>query len=166
MTFSADDIPHSIASVTAAQFVGRHHVADGYFFDGRGDAYAAFFTAAPAATPLWTSADTRHAVFPIDDPAFRVPPTARPTDPDFTAPDPVVLRCNGRTVGFYFAGMAWIDPEHRGRGLSTMMILAACVAAGGPVYDTAATMGFTPAGHAAHKAAHREAVRIAAGAAA
>jgi hypothetical protein len=163
MSFSPADIPPSLASVSAAAFVGRHHVAEGYFFDGRAPEYRAFFAARPAPRPLWTSACGRYSVAAVEDPDFEVPPTAVLNAPDFVTPPPVLLRHAARTVGFYYGGMAWIDREHRGRGLAPMMILAGCVAAGGPTYDTESTMGFSAAGFAAHLAAHREAVRIAAG---
>jgi hypothetical protein len=165
LPFAPDAIPASILSATPAEFVGRCHVHEGYRLEGRLPAYAPFFAARPADPPLWVSDDGLHSVCAIDDPEFVMPETVVLPGPGCLPPTAVLLRAADRTVGFYVAGMAWIDPGHRGRGLSPMMILSACVLVGGFAHDVSTTMGYSAAGHAAHLAAHRAARRIAGGAA-
>lgn len=160
MSFIPSDIPQCIVTASAEAFIGRRHVAEAYAFDGRSRAYAAFFCAKPAQRPLWASHDGCYSVACIDDPDFEIPETAVLPGPDFTPPIPVLLRHFARTVGFYVGGMAWIDPDHRGHGLAPKMILAGCIASGGPTYDTSSIVGFSPAGLASHLAAHREAVKL------
>jgi GNAT superfamily N-acetyltransferase len=66
-------------------------------------------------------------------------------------PDCVVLLDDGRPVGFYMGGQAWVDPEHRGHGFGAKMIVS-CIAMSGslpPVRD----IGFSEAGFAAHRGA-------------
>lgn len=83
-------------------------------------------------------------------------------DPDFEPASTVLLRHDGRSVGFYAAGMCWIDPEHRGKGLSIPLIVAANLIHGAVPYDTSRGMGLSRAGMAAHQAAHRWTVKRAA----
>ncbi len=166
MTIAPQDIPRSILVATPEEFVGRSHVHEGYRLDGRAPGYAPFFAARPAAEPIWVSADGLYQVCAIDDPDFVMPETVVLPGPGSSLPTAVLLRTAGRTVGFYVAGMSWIDPGHRGRGLSPMMIVSACVLARGFAHDVSSTMGYSAAGYAAHVAAHREAARIAAGEAA
>jgi len=57
-------------------------------------------------------------------------------------------------VGFYAGSYLWIAPEHRGRGLSTPLILAAAARRGGTVLPPGIVVqGYSPAGLAAHRAA-------------
>lgn len=66
---------------------------------------------------------------------------------------------NGAVVGFYAASSLWIARSHRGRGLSTPLILAAAAHRGGTILPPGvAFQGYTGAGVAAHRAAHRRAV--------
>lgn len=39
-------------------------------------------------------------------------------------PGCVVVRKDGETVGFYMDGQAWVEPDHRRKGLGTAMILS------------------------------------------
>lgn len=62
-------------------------------------------------------------------------------------------------IGFYASSYLWIAMEHRGMGLSTPLILAAATQRGGTVIPPGVVLqGYTPAGLAAHRSAHRHAV--------
>jgi hypothetical protein len=68
-------------------------------------------------------------------------------------------------VGFYAGSSLWIAREHRGRGLSTPLILAASWHRGGSILPPGVVFqGYTPAGVAAHRSAHSHAVLTAAAA--
>lgn len=65
----------------------------------------------------------------------------------------------GKVVGFYAGSSLWIAPAHRGRGMSSPLILAAATHRGGTVLPPGVVFqGYTAAGLAAHRAAHRLAV--------
>lgn len=65
----------------------------------------------------------------------------------------------GRIVGFYAGSYLWIAAEHRGKGLSTPLILAAAEQRGGSIMPPGVVLqGYTPAGLAAHRKAHRQAI--------
>lgn len=65
----------------------------------------------------------------------------------------------GRIVGFYAGSYLWIAAEHRGQGLSTPLILAAAEQRGGSIMPPGVVLqGYTPAGLAAHRKAHRQAL--------
>ncbi|MGB4062244.1 MAG: hypothetical protein WBK19_00280 [Azonexus sp.] len=65
----------------------------------------------------------------------------------------------GHIVGFYAGSYLWISAEHRGRGLSTPLILAAAEQRGGSIMPPGVVLqGYTPAGLAAHRKAHRQAI--------
>ncbi|UCV24419.1 hypothetical protein [Ferribacterium limneticum] len=65
----------------------------------------------------------------------------------------------GRIVGFYAGSYLWISAEHRGKGLSTPLILAAAEQRGGSIMPPGVVLqGYTPAGLAAHRKAHRHAI--------
>lgn len=64
-----------------------------------------------------------------------------------------------RIVGFYAGSYLWIAGKHRGIGLSTPLILAAAEQRGGTIMPPGVVLqGYTPAGLAAHRAAHTHAV--------
>ncbi|NTV71175.1 MAG: hypothetical protein HGA71_13655 [Azonexaceae bacterium] len=65
----------------------------------------------------------------------------------------------GRIVGFYAGSYLWIAAEYRGKGLSTPLILAAAEQRGGSIMPPGVILqGYTPAGLAAHRKAHRQAI--------
>ena len=65
----------------------------------------------------------------------------------------------GRIVGFYAGSYLWIAAESRGKGLSTPLILAAAEQRGGSIMPPGVVLqGYTPAGLAAHRKAHRQAI--------
>jgi len=66
-------------------------------------------------------------------------------------PGCVVLLCEGKPVGFYLEGQAWIDPEHRGKGFGPKMVVSA-IAFGGRLPDIK-DIGFTEEGYRTHAAA-------------
>ena len=118
-------------SLTLDQFLGPIIISDVFRIDGRQDDDYEW---------LWTCAD-------ISD-----------TEPEsaFVLFDPKDDAC-----GFYTDGQCWIDPEHRGKGLSIPLILAAVEYLGGSPTNNSQGLGFSRAGAAAHKAAHRHAVKAA-----
>lgn len=62
-------------------------------------------------------------------------------------------------VGFYAGSYLWIARQHRGRGLSTPLILAAAEQRGGTIMPPGVVLqGYTTVGLAAHRAAHTHAV--------
>lgn len=66
---------------------------------------------------------------------------------------------NGVLVGFYAGPYLWMGKEHRGRGLATPLILLAARQRGGSVLPPGdVLLGYTAAGVAAHRVAHRHAV--------
>lgn len=65
----------------------------------------------------------------------------------------------GHIVGFYAGSYLWISSEHRGKGLSTPLIIAAAEQRGGSIMPPGVVLqGYTPAGLAAHRKAHRHAI--------
>jgi GNAT superfamily N-acetyltransferase len=66
--------------------------------------------------------------------------------PDGSAPEP---------VGGYVEEFLWIEPSFRGMGLAAELVLAKADRVGSPVN----AVHYTPAGRAAHAAAHRLSVR-------
>lgn len=62
-------------------------------------------------------------------------------------------------AGFYSGSYLWIAPAHRGRGLSTPLILAAAERRGGSILPPGVVvLGYSRSGLAAHRAAHAHAV--------
>ncbi|SOC27253.1 hypothetical protein [Thalassospira xiamenensis] len=61
-------------------------------------------------------------------------------------------------VGFYIQGMAWVEESHRGKGLGVQMIKVAAELMNGSPVGSSDLMGFSEAGEAAHRRAHREIV--------
>lgn len=71
----------------------------------------------------------------------------------------------GAVAGFYAGSSLWIARAHRGRGLSTPLIVAAAEQRGGSILPPGVVFqGYTPAGVFAHRAAHCHAVLTAAAA--
>lgn len=139
-------LPRAAWGSTLETFVGPHRVAETFAIDGREEEYALYFEAPYDLSPAWTSADGLHAVHLV-------------TDEDWSPATAVLIEsATGDTVGFYAGGELWIEPEHRGRGLSAALILCLVDHLGRAAYDTSAGMGFSAAGYAAHAAAHRKAV--------
>jgi GNAT superfamily N-acetyltransferase len=65
-----------------------------------------------------------------------------------------VLKYKDQAVGFYMDGQCWVDEDHRGKGLSIQLILAAADYCGGsPIRNADFGIGYSDAGYAAHKAA-------------
>lgn len=63
-------------------------------------------------------------------------------------------------VGFYAGSYLWIAPEHRGKGLSIPLIVAAAEQRGGCIMPPGVVLqGYTPAGLAAHRKAHQLAMQ-------
>ncbi len=139
-------LPRAAWGKTLECFVGPCGVAETFAIDGREEEYDLYFDAPYDLTPAWTSADGLHAVHLV-------------TDEDWNPPTAVLLDLRSEEcVGFYAGGELWIEPEHRGRGLSTALILCLVDHLGQAAYDNGKGMGFSAAGYAAHAAAHRKAV--------
>lgn len=78
--------------------------------------------------------------------------------PDDDAPTVLLFHKENTVVGLYRDMMAWIDPEHRGKGLGTTMIVEFAEHFGENAFsseenDAADGLGFTSAGYAVHQAA-------------
>ncbi|GJD90865.1 hypothetical protein BHAOGJBA_4408 [Methylobacterium hispanicum] len=139
-------LPRAVWGVALEQFVGPGMVAPAFGVDGRSSDYDLFREAPWELAPAWTSPDGRHAVHLV-------------ADADWEPPTSVLLETEGGTcVGFYAGGELWIDEDRRGAGLSTPLILCLVARLGKATYDTRSGLGFSPAGYAAHAAAHRIAV--------
>lgn len=139
-------LPRAAWGSTLEAFVGPHMVGTGFAIDGRDEEYALYLDAPYDLEPVWRSADDRYAVHLV-------------TDEDWDPPTAVLI--DARTegcVGFYAGGELWIEPEHRGGGLSTALILCLVDRLGRAAYDNRTGLGFSAAGYAAHAAAHRNAV--------
>ncbi len=61
---------------------------------------------------------------------------------------------SGEPMGFYMSGQVWVNPAARGEVRSALMINAAADILGGCPSQNTQGMGFSPAGYAAHNAAH------------
>lgn len=139
--------------MTSEAFVGPVLLSESFAIDGRKDEdYAWIWEEDPSFHPLLPSS------FPLD--GYRIHHLWG-YEPEgsvlLAAPD-------GSVCGFYLDAQCWIDPEHRGAGLSTPMILAAAELLGGsPVRpNDGCPVGFSEAGHKAHLAAHAASVAWAA----
>jgi ribosomal protein S18 acetylase RimI-like enzyme len=78
--------------------------------------------------------------------------------PDDDAPTVLLFHKNTTVVGLYRDMMAWIDPDHRGKGLGTAMVVEFAEHFGENAFssdenDPADGLGFTSAGFAIHQAA-------------
>lgn len=79
----------------------------------------------------------------------------------------VLLLHQGEAVGYYVDMSAWIDPDHRGKGLGVEMILAAASCFGRSAFidrdvrDPRNGVGFSAAGYVIHEKARRRALALA-----
>lgn len=64
-----------------------------------------------------------------------------------------------RIVGCYLAGMLWIDPEFRGRGLGSDLIAISAEDCGTSPVSNDGGLGFTEGGFRAHERAHKKIIR-------
>jgi hypothetical protein len=144
---AAFKIPKAVWGVPFDDFMGPTMIGDNFAFDGRDEDHDVFFDAGYEEKAVWKSDDGEYAI--------------HSAGVDFEPPATVMLVHKATCVGFYAAGQSWIDVAHRGKGLSPQMVLAACVLAKGVPFDNESPFGFSPAGYAAHEAAHRIAVRMA-----
>ena len=74
-------------------------------------------------------------------------------DPHWTPPTLVLLDPGGIPCGFYSGDQAWVDGEHRGRGLGAELALAMADAIGTNPIRQPDGLGFTEAGFATHRLA-------------
>ena len=108
-------------------------------FDGR-DEYDFFFDEQlPADAVIWEEGEYAIADVGYDSPT-------------------VMLFHEGKVVGFYFDMMAWLDVEHRGRGLATTMIFAYADRFGENAFadqrvKADCALGFSPEGFDLHQRA-------------
>lgn len=134
--------------LTADEFIGPYFVGDFFSIDGREDeSYETLWEWAEELEnrrfPVWVGGG--YSICEIND-----------YHPEGTF---ILLAPDGKPVGFYANAQCWIDPEHRGKGLSTPLILAAADFHGGSPTENTEGLGFSYAGYAAHIAAHRTAVK-------
>jgi hypothetical protein len=132
-------------------------VSEAFSIDGRAD---------PDYEILWDFAAERRLRFPIWFQDGYSVAELEGYEPEGTF---ILLHEIEGPVGFYTDAQCWIDPAHRGRHLSTPLILAAANFNGGSPVNSASRpwgpIGFSEAGYAAHQAAHRAAVQAAGGSA-
>ncbi|MGU3404529.1 hypothetical protein [Methylobacterium brachiatum] len=141
-------LPRAIWGRTLEEFLGPASlVAPTFAIDGHDGEYDIYLDAPHELAPAWTSLDGLYGVHLVADEDWE-PPTAV-----------LIENPTGTTVGFYAGGELWIDEEHRGRGLSTPLIVCLVARLGRAAYDNATGIGFSAAGHAAHAAAHASVVR-------
>jgi GNAT superfamily N-acetyltransferase len=65
----------------------------------------------------------------------------------------VLFAPDGKACGFYMRAMCWVDEDHRGKGLSTPLILECAKELGGSPTQNDGVVGFTEAGYTAHERA-------------
>lgn len=132
--------------MTIDEFTGPAMVAEKFSIDGRKD---------EDYETLWIYAEDqdclRPAVWGSDSYSIH-------EIEDYHPEGTFVLLYNGKPVGFYTDAQCWIDVAHRGKGLSTPLILAAADFHGGSPTQNEWGLGFSDAGYKAHQAAHRHAV--------
>ncbi|MCE6959295.1 hypothetical protein LAZ40_09545 [Cereibacter sphaeroides] len=137
--------------IPATEFCAAHEVGDCFFFEGREEDFDWIW--ADAALPgrllpqCWRGAEDRPA-----EAGYRIHELV--SGPAGTL---VLIDPDGVACGFRMGAILWIDEAHRGRGLSTPLIFAACDRMGGPI--ASANCCYSIEGHAAHVAAHRAALR-------
>jgi len=134
-------------ALSADDFIGEALVSEAFSIDGRADSDYEL---------LWEFAAERRLRFPVwFDEEYSVA-ELEDYEPEGTF---ILLHEIEGPVGFYTDAQCWIDPPHRGRGLSDALILAAADFNGGSPVATASRsrgpIGFSPAGYAAHLAAYR-----------
>jgi GNAT superfamily N-acetyltransferase len=150
MSLDATRIPQAVWGASFEEFIGLYAIDDRlYGFNGRHEDNSIHFEADFAGHVLWTSPDGFYTVRPTKDPDWEPSPTM------------LLVRDGSEVVGFYAGGMLWIDDAHRGRGIAPWLVLAGCVEAGRVPRDNSQIVGFSEAGIAAHRAAHRIAVDLA-----
>ncbi|MCV9964063.1 hypothetical protein OIU34_19465 [Pararhizobium sp. BT-229] len=108
-------------------------------FDGRAEYDFFFGEELPTDAVIWEDGDYAIADVGYDSPT-------------------VMLFHQGSVVGFYFDMMAWLDAEHRGRGLATKMIFAYADRFGGNAFadqraKAGCALGFSPEGYDLHERA-------------
>jgi hypothetical protein len=136
--FTLAQLPRSIWGVSLSDFIGPTVISEAFLVTGDEEELHVYFEAEPARQPIWSNED--YAIHAVADRDFK---------PDAT----VLLRYGGQTIGFYAGGMCWIDRAHRGKELSTPLIVAANLLHDAVPYTE--HVGSSPAGLAAHEAAHR-----------
>lgn len=130
----------ALLSKAFARIVDDAFVSDAFEFDGRCGDYEYY---------LEQELDISSVVFERDGYAIQC-------DGDEDMQD-VVLIHDGKAVGFYADLMIWIDPEHRGKGLSVDMVTAFADHYGAGAYrdleKRLSPLGFSVAGWRAHEKA-------------
>ena len=137
--------PHEM---TSEEFVGLATISDCFSIDGRQDEdYEWLWDVDFTGYPVAGEAEGGYRIVHLDD-----------WEPAGTV---ILVSPAEQMCGFYMDSQCWIDLEHRGKGLSTPMILAAAdILGGSPVRDNeGCPVGFSEAGYRAHMAAHAFAVQ-------
>jgi GNAT superfamily N-acetyltransferase len=131
------------------QFTGRSQIGEWHYINGRDDeGYGHVWEAAEEGDglgPILWSGSAEQSGY-----AVRV---LESWEPAGTA---ILLAPDGNACGFYMGGNCWIDEDHRGKGLSSPLIVTASYFVGGsPTRNKDGVLGFSEAGYAAHKSAWR-----------
>jgi GNAT superfamily N-acetyltransferase len=130
--------------MTFDKFIGPHMVSPAFDLDGRDEDSEVYWESADTALePCWSEGG--YSVRRL---------------PDFEPPNTFILFApDGEACGWYSDAMCWVDEAHRGRGLSTQLILAAAnFLKGRPIRPDPGPIGFSEAGYAAFRVAHRSSV--------
>jgi GNAT superfamily N-acetyltransferase len=96
---------NAILSDDYAGIIDVAQIGPHFGFDGREEYHFFFDEQLSAEDVVWEEGDYAIADVHYDSPT-------------------VMLFHKGSVVGFYYDMMAWLDPEHRGKGLATKMIFA------------------------------------------
>ncbi|TLX16026.1 hypothetical protein [Rhizobium sp. MHM7A] len=131
-------IPKHLQNANLKALVGAAPPVSPFFsIDGRSEYFTRVFEWDDFTAPIWIDQEEGYSIEGL------------------IGYDPVCvgLRIAGNVVGFYLDGGSWIDVEHRGKGLSSKMIICAIAFAG--KLPRSQEKGFSEAGFAAHAAAAR-----------
>jgi hypothetical protein len=137
---------------TLDEFLGLHFVGEAFAIAGRAEEDYG---------PIWALAsdpDSLGPPLPVGAPDGYEVRLVLNCDP---YPTVVLIGPAGEPVGFDADGQVWIDEGHRGKGLSAFLILGVASLNGGYACRDGDGTSYSPAGHAAHVAAHRLAVETA-----
>jgi GNAT superfamily N-acetyltransferase len=147
---AADPTQFHPGRMSLEEFIGHcSEVGEEYTFDGRDEAWE---------DHVWDCVELDQPVLWYgegDQAGYRILALEGEADDGV-----VLISPDGEPCGFYCNGPSWIDPEHRGLGLSTPLILTEAYRVGRSPMAHAEWRDFSPAGYQAHvkawEAARRE----------
>lgn len=130
------------SKMTFDEFVGPYLLGENFEIDGRRDFdFGVIWEWKALADPVPLPLPDGYGVARLDG-----------FEPECTF---VLIGPAGERCGFYATGQVWVDEAHRGRGLAVHLISAAARYRDGSPTVGRHGIGFSNAGLAAHRAAHR-----------